>query len=63
MSSSMQFAWAETDAMFLVLVKRAAALRARGEASEEEELDSLLNVMDAYEAKRWQADALPPSMS
>ena len=44
--------------MFLVLVKRAAALRARGKASDEEELDSLLNVMDAYEAKRWPADAL-----
>ena len=39
--------------MFLVLVKRAAALRARGKASDEEELDSLLNVMDAYEAMRW----------
>ena len=62
MSSSMQFPWSETDAMFLVLVKRAADLRARGEASEEDELDRLLNVMDAYEAKRWQADALP-SMS
>ena len=62
MSSSMQFPWIETDAMFLVLVKRAVALRARGKASDEEELDSLLNVMDAYEAMRWQADALP-SMS
>ena len=59
MSSSMQFPWIETDAMFLVLVKRAADLRARGEASEAEELDSLLNVMDAYEAKRWQAETLP----
>ena len=58
----MQFPWSETDAMFLVLVKRAADLRARGEASEAEELDSLLNVMDAYEAKRWQAQVLP-SMS
>ena len=55
----MQFPWTETDAMFLVLVKRAAALRARGEASEEDELDRLLDVMDAYEAKRWPADALP----
>jgi len=62
MSSSMQFPWTETDAMFLLLVKRAADLRARSEVSEEQELDCLLNVMEAYEAKRWQADALP-SMS
>ena len=59
MSSSMQFPWTETDAMYLVLLKRAADLRARGEASKEDELDCLLNVMEAYEAKRWQADALP----
>ena len=58
MSSSMQFPWTETDAMFLLLVKRADALQLRGEASEEEELDSLLNAMDAYEAKRWPEDAL-----
>ena len=62
MSVSKQFPWTESDAMFLLLVKRAAALRARCEASEEEELDCLINVIDAYEAKRWQADALP-SMS
>ena len=62
MSSSMQFPWTETDAMFLVLVKSAAKLRARSKASDEEELDCLVNVIDAYEAKRWQADALP-SMS
>ena len=62
MSSSMQFPWTETDAMFLVLVNRAAKLRARSEVSDEEELDRLVNVIDAYEAKRWQANALP-SMS
>ena len=56
-----EFPWTEADAMFLLLVKRAADLRARSEALEEEELD-LLNVMDAYETKRWLADALP-SMS
>ena len=54
-----EFPWTETDAMFLLLVKRAAELRARSEASAEEELDCLLSVMDAYEAKRWQTDALP----
>ena len=59
MSSSKQFPWTETDAMFLLLVKRAAELRARSEASDEEELDCLVNAIDAYEAKRWQADALP----
>jgi hypothetical protein len=54
-----QFPWIETDAMFLLLVKRAAELRARSDACDEEELDCLVNVIDAYEAKRWQADALP----
>ena len=62
MTTSKRFPWTETDAMFLLLVKRAAELRARSVASEEEELDCLLNAIDAYEAKRWQADALP-SMS
>ena len=58
MSSPKQFPWTETHAMFLLLVKRADALQLCGEASEEEELDSLLNAMDAYEAKRWPEDAL-----
>ena len=57
MSSSKQFPWTETDAMFLLLAKRAADLRARSEAADEEERDCLLNVMEAYEAKRWPADA------
>ena len=54
----MQFPWTETDAMFLLLVKRAAELQARSDASEEEELNCLVNVMETYEAKRWQANAL-----
>ena len=56
----MQFPWTETDAMFLLLVKRASELQVRCDASEEEELDCLLHVMEAYEAKRWQADVSPP---
>ena len=41
MSSSKQFPWTETDAMFLLLAKRAADLRARSEAADEEERDCL----------------------
>ncbi len=48
------FPWEEADAMFMLLIKRAADLQGRREGSpEEEELDCLTNAIDAYEAKRW----------
>ena len=35
MISAEQFPWTETDAMFLLLIKRATELRSRSEASDE----------------------------
>ena len=48
------FPWTEADAMYLLLVRRAAELRDRRlDAGQEEELDCLWNAIDSYEAKRW----------
>jgi hypothetical protein len=48
------FPWHEADAMFLLLIRRAADLEATEHvASQEEELDCVSNVVAAYEAKRW----------
>ena len=48
-----QFPWTEADAMFLLLIKRAAELGGHGRAYDEEELDCLRNAIGAYEAKRF----------
>jgi hypothetical protein len=48
------FPWDEADAMFVLLIRRAADLQDCGEGSpEQEELDCLTNAIDVYEAKRW----------
>jgi hypothetical protein len=43
-----------SDSMYKLLVNRAEELEAAGDASGEEELESLYEVIEAYEAKRWQ---------
>jgi hypothetical protein len=54
------FPWHEADAMFLLLLRRAADLQATEHiASQEEELDCVSNVVAAYEAKRWPARQTP----
>jgi hypothetical protein len=48
------FPWREADAMFLLLIRRAADLEVCKQGSpQEEELDCVSNVVAAYEAKRW----------
>jgi hypothetical protein len=60
MSAPPDFPWTEADAMYLLLVRRAAELRdRRSDVAPEEELDGLWNAIDAYEARRW-ANAGPP---
>jgi hypothetical protein len=49
----MDFPWHEADAMFLLLVRRAADLKASEHGSSEEELDCVTNAVTAYEMKRW----------
>ena len=51
------FPWHQADAMFLLLVRRAADLQGCHEGSPDaEELECLLNAIDAYEAKRFAGD-------
>ena len=46
--------WQEFDAMHALLIKRADELMGSTEGSpQEEELRTLADVIDAYEAKRW----------
>ena len=53
-SPRIAFPWHEADAMFLVLVKRLSAIRDCGLGSaDEEEWDTLIAAIDAYEARRW----------
>ena len=48
------FPWTQADAMYLLLVRRADQLRAhRADSAYEEEIDSLWNAIEAYEAQRW----------
>jgi hypothetical protein len=48
------FPWHQADAMFLLLVRRAADLQGSHEGSPDgEELECLTNAIDAYEAKRF----------
>jgi hypothetical protein len=48
-----EFPWFEADAMYLLLVRRAADLRDCNPGSaEEEERDCVWAVLEAYEAKR-----------
>ena len=48
------FPWTEADAMYLLLVRRAADLRNYGPGTPEaEEFDCVSNAIAAYEAKRW----------
>lgn len=55
----LSFPWHECDAMFLVLIRRAAELAGSPEGSpQSEELDCLRNVIDAYAARRF-SDASP----
>jgi hypothetical protein len=54
------FPWHEADAMFLLLIRRAADLQtAAPVAAHEEELDCVSNVVAAYEAKRWPDGSKP----
>jgi hypothetical protein len=57
------FPWTEADAMYLLLVRRAAELRdRRSDVAHEDELDCLWNAIDAYEARRWtNANRAPPN--
>ena len=53
MSAVAEF-WQESDAMHALLIKRADELMGSTEGSpQEEELRTLADVIDAYEAKRW----------
>jgi hypothetical protein len=55
------FPWTEADAMYLLLVRRAADLRSSGPgSSDEEEFDRVCNTLEAYEAKRWAQRKRPP---
>ena len=45
---------AAADSMYKLLVNRAEELEAADNASGEEELESLYEVIEAYESKRWQ---------
>jgi len=48
-----KFPWFEADAMYLLLVRRAADLRdCKPGSAEEEERDCVWAVLEAYEAKR-----------
>jgi hypothetical protein len=48
-----EFPWIEADAMYLLLVRRAADLRdCNAGSAEEEERDCVWAVLEAYEAKR-----------
>lgn len=48
-----EFPWFEADAMYLLLVRRAADLRdCNSGSAEEEERDCVWAVLEAYEAKR-----------
>jgi hypothetical protein len=52
--------WLESDAMHALLIKRADELIGSTEASpEEQELRTLADVIDAYEAKRWPNGKMP----
>jgi hypothetical protein len=54
MTATAERFWQESDAMHALLVKRADDLMGCTEGSpEEEELRTLTDVIDAYEAKRW----------
>jgi hypothetical protein len=49
-----EFPWTQADAMYLLLRRRAEEMRAhQSDPACEEELDSLWNAIDAYEARRW----------
>jgi hypothetical protein len=48
------FPWTQADAMYLLLLRRAEEMRAlQADPAFEEELDTLWNALDAYEASRW----------
>jgi hypothetical protein len=50
----------EADAMFALLIARADELGGCTEGSaEEKELESIVNAIEAYEAKRWPAGKIP----
>lgn len=60
MTATAELFWREADAMHTLLVKRADELVGCTEGSpEEEELHTLADVIDAYEAKRWPDGKLP----
>jgi hypothetical protein len=51
--SADEFPWHEADAMFLLLIRRAADLQLGADGPEHEELDCLQNAIEAYQAKRF----------
>ena len=55
------FPWTEADAMFLLLIRRAAEIEVHGRTYDEEELDCLRNAIGAYEGKRFPS-ALSPCL-
>ena len=59
-NATAQLFWRESDAMHTLLVKRADELMGCTEGSpEEEELRTLADVIEAYEAKRWLNGKVP----